>query len=153
MHGGISKIFFLDHFSPSFLSQKLLFQELSPLILNILGGQNRIWLTLIKWVLNELPSSVRLPSMRVGGGKNTPHSLSQSIKFSTWFSMSLIKMKVRIRNAVWTRRNKIPMQNTKILRLQHFKGPKYAMVWFGYMLVRNVESKSIFHYFHLVPMT
>ena len=66
--------------------------------------------------------------MRVGGGKNTPHSLSQSIKFSTWFSMSLIKMKVRIRNAVWTRRNKIPMQNTKILRLQHFKGPKYAMV-------------------------
>ena len=26
---GISKYFFLDHFSPSFLSQKLLFQELS----------------------------------------------------------------------------------------------------------------------------
>ena len=54
-HGGISKRFFLDHFSPSFLGQKLFFRYRFHL-----EGKNDVWISQVRRV-NASPVSIHTP--------------------------------------------------------------------------------------------
>ena len=81
-------------------------------------------LTLIRQFLCDAKLSLEFKHVGAIVFKSTPFSVNQSITWATCVSISLIKTKVTIRKVVCTKRNKMPMAKTKILKLQHLKGPK-----------------------------